>query len=175
VTPGECADEFGAAAIRAGSLIPVLQDFADWMKASVKQNFVAQGRPNAWAPTKYPPPNHKATLVNTGDLLDSTNALVDGHTDVILVAGGGGQPHAKAPSLQYGANLHTARYRSTGHFATKRSRVGVSKGNVIGYGVLPARPYLLFQDEDLRYLGTMLPQFIFKVGDSGAQSLWPRI
>jgi phage gpG-like protein len=174
VTPGEAADQFGAAAVRAGSLVPVLEDFAAHMKLSIKENFVAQGRPSKWKEVEMHP-GHQAILVDTATLVDSTTAFVDGNTDVVLAAGGNGQRAAKAPSLQWGANLNMRRRRDTGQFASKRARKNVSRGDVIGYGVLPARPYLLFQDEDLRYLGTMLPDFIFKVDGSGAQSLWPQV
>jgi phage gpG-like protein len=173
LTPQEFAEEFSAAAVRAGSLKPVLQDFADHMKLSIKDNFKAQGRPVAWKPVPNHP-GHRAILVDTGALVDSTDAFVEGDTDVAIVAGGGGQNPGKAPSHQYGAKLHMRRYRSTGQFATKRSRKNVSdvpKGGLIGYGELPARPYLIFQDEDLRYLGTMLPSFIFKRGSGGWQQL----
>lgn len=163
MTPGECADAFGRAAVRAGSLIPVLDDFAVWMQASIQKNFDVSGRPTTWPETKYPPPNHKATLVNEGDLLRSATAFRDGNTDIVLAAGGGGQRSQKAPSLQYGAELNMRRHRASGRFAKKRARKDISEGDVIGYGVLPPRPYLLFQDEDLDLLGTKLPDFIFMV------------
>jgi phage gpG-like protein len=168
VTPGEFAAEFSAAAVRAGSLRPVLEDFAEHMKASIKDNFKAQGRPVHWKEVPMHP-GHQAILVDTGALLDSTTAFVEGNTDVVLAAGGNGQNPGKAPSHQWGANLHARRRGASGRFVTRRTRKDV----VVGSGVLPARPYLLFQDEDLRYLQTMLPQFIFKVGSGGWQSLWP--
>lgn len=163
MTPGECAAQLETAAGRAALIVPALQEFAVWMRTSVKDNFKAQGRPAPWIPTKYPPANHKATLVNDAHLLDSTTAFTEFGTDVVLAAGGGGQNPGKAPSLQYGANLNMRRNRGIGHFATKRSRKDVSRGgqHVIGYGVLPARPYLLFQPEDLVFFGVLLPEFIF--------------
>lgn len=165
MTPGEAAQAFSAAAVRAGALAPLLDDFAVWMRASVQVNFATSGRPARWPDTKYPPPNHKATLVNEGDLMRSATAFRDGNTDVVLAAGGGGQRPQKAPSLQFGANLHTDRRRSTGKFVGRRARSDVSKGgrDVIGYGVLPPRPYLLFQREDLDLFGSKLPSFIFMV------------
>lgn len=177
MTPGEFASEFSAAAVRAGSLRPVLEDFAEHMKASIKDNFIAHGRPVTWKDVPMHP-GHRATLVDTSALVDSTTAFVEGNDTVVLAAGGHGQNPGKAPSHQWGAKLHMRRYRSTGQFATKRSRANVSdvpRGGLIGYGELPARPYLLFQDTDLRYLQSSLPQFIFKVGKGGWQSLWPHL
>lgn len=165
MTPGECAAMLGAVAVRAGSLGPVLEDFAEHrMKPSIKENFIAGGRPDGWIPTKNPPPNHRATLVNTADLLDSTTAFVENGTDVVLAAGGGGQPPAKAPALQYGAEIHRRNVkRLNGRFLARSSRLrkGVTRGEHMDI-VLPARPYLLFQDADLDYLqGTMLA-YIFE-------------
>lgn len=157
MTPGDLADEFDRAAGRAGALDGVLDKFVDVMNVSIGKNFDAEGRPTPWEPTRFPLPNHKATLHNDGTLRASAKAIHDGH-DVLLVAGGGGQPPGKAPALQYGAQLHNKRKTASGRFAKKRSR------NSDSYrygGVLPARPYLLFQPEDLAYLGDELPSFIF--------------
>lgn len=163
MTPGECATELGLAAQRAAALAPALEEFAGWMKASVKDNFKAQGRPVPWLPTKFPPPNHRATLVNTGDLVDSTTAFTEFGTDVVLAAGGGGQNKGKAPSLQYGANLNMRRSRTSGAFVTKRTRKNVMNiaGGLQGHGDLPARPFLLFQPEDMVFFCVLLPEFVF--------------
>lgn len=157
MTPGELADEFDRAAGRAGALAGVLDQFVSVMTASIQKNFDAEGRPVAWEPTRFPLPNHKATLHNDGTLRASAKAIRDGN-DVVLIAGGGGQPPAKAPALQHGAQLHNKRRTQTGRFVKKRSR---NRDTYRYGGVLPARPYLLFQPEDLAYLGDELPSFIF--------------
>lgn len=154
MTPEECANVFSEAAVRAGSLEPILEDFAQWMRASIKQNFIDGGRPASWEPTKFPPPNHRATLVNTADLLDSTTAYVEGKTDVVLAAGGGGQSRGKAPSLQYGWRVKLLDRQLS---AIGSGRASTAKGETEG----PARPYLLFQSDDLLYFGTKLPSYIF--------------
>ena len=165
MTPQECADAFGESASRAAALQPVLEDFAERMKGSLKENFIAGGRPVAWTPTLNPPPNHRATLVNTGALLDSTTAFVEGGTDVVLAAGGGGQPPAKAPTLQYGAN-YAAKQRG-GRFVSSRTRKNVQRAAI----TIPARPYVLFQDADLQYLGDRLPEYVFTM--TGAAPIVP--
>lgn len=157
MTPGELADEFDRAAGRAGALGEVLDAFVHVMNASIQKNFDAEGRPVKWEPTRFPPKNHKATLHNEGTLRGSAKAIREGN-DVILVAGGNGQPDAKAPALQYGAQLHNKRRIQTGRFVKKRSR---NRDTYRYGGALPARPYLLFQPEDLAYLGDELPSFIF--------------
>jgi phage gpG-like protein len=163
MTPAECVEMLSGAALRAGSLAPILEDFAEHrMKPSIKENFIAGGRPEAWIPSKDHP-GHRATLVDHGDLVDSTTAFAENGTDVVLAAGGGGQPPAKAPALQYGADIHRKNVkRLRGQFLAKssRKRKDVTRGESFDVH-LPARPYLLFQDEDLDYLrGTMLA-FIF--------------
>jgi phage gpG-like protein len=169
MTPEEFASAFGSAAIRAGSLEPVLADFAEHrMRASLKENFIAGGRPVAWIPS-HDHPGHRATLVDTGALVDSTTAFVENGTDVVLAAGGGGQPEAKAPTLQYGARFTAKRrmanslfglsrsHEDAGQFVTKRSRKDITRHEI----VIEARPYLLFQDEDLTYLDHEITDFIF--------------
>jgi phage gpG-like protein len=155
MTPDEFASAFGSAAVRAGALEPVLADFAEHMKGSLKENFIAGGRPVAWIPSKDHP-GHEATLIDTHALMDSTTAFVEGGRDVVLAAGGGGQPPAKAPTLQGGARF-TAKRRA-GQFVTKRSRKDVTRHEI----VIVARPYLLFQDEDLTYLDRQMTGFIFE-------------
>lgn len=155
------ADTFGVMADRASDIRPVLTEFSYHMKGSVNQNFLSGGRPVAWAPTQDPPPNHRATLINTGALYDSATAFTEGNTDVVLAAGGGGQPPAKAPTLQYGAN-YAAKQRiagtlGAGKFASKRTRQGVYRTAI----TTQAYHYLIFQDADLDWLGAKLPEHVF--------------
>lgn len=160
MTPQEMADTFGALAGRAGSIEPVLNDFAVHMKGSINQNFISGGRPVAWTPVESHP-GHRSVLMDSAALYDSSTALREGGTDVVLVAGGNGQRPAKAPSLQYGANFaakqRTAGSTGAGKFASKRTRTNVQRTAI----TLPARPYLIFQDADLDYLGKILPEYVF--------------
>ena len=156
MTPFELADAFDAAAGRAGSLAGVLDKFVDVMNASIQKNFDVEGRPNRWADIKRMHPGHKAILHDTGTLRNSAKAIREDH-DVILVAGGDGQPPAKAPALHYGAQLHGRRRGISGRFVSRRARKDVAEGS----GGLPARPYLIFQPEDLAYLGDEMPAWIF--------------
>jgi phage gpG-like protein len=156
VTFDDLADEFAQAGDRAGDPAPALDAFVNVMQASILANFAAEGRPAAWEPTRFPLPGHVATLHNEGTLIASAKALRDGN-DVILTAGGNGQPPAKAPALQYGAQLHNKRRMGTGRFVTRRSWK-----NTYRYGgSLPPRPYLLFQQDDLDFFGDKLPSYIF--------------
>jgi phage gpG-like protein len=193
MSPDELASAFGSASVRAGALGPVLEDFAHYMEGSERQNFIAGGRPVAWIPTKNSDPNryrqphrswaespqrHRATLVNTGQLMDSTTAFVEGGTDVVLAAGGGGQPPAKAPTLQYGARFNMKRRMANSLFGMMRNNrdagrfVSRDSWRLADWSqpqhlidleiVIPPRPYLLFQDEDLLYLDNRLTDFVFE-------------
>jgi phage gpG-like protein len=154
MTPQECANAFGDAAARAGSIGPVLTDFSHHMKGSIKQNFISGGRPVAWAPVESHP-GHRSVLIDSGALYDSATAIPEGSTDVVLVAGGNGQRPAKAPSLQWGWNA--AAKQRAGKFAPKRTRTNFQRAAING----PGRPYLIFQDADLNYLGKSLPEYVF--------------
>ena len=151
----DLANELDAAGERAVNLSPILDKFVQVMDVSIQKNFDAEGRPTKWAPLAQPHPGHQSMLYDTGALRQSAKASHDGH-DVILTAGGNGQPPAKAPALQYGAQLHNKRRVTTGRFVTRRSYRNVSSGG----GYLPPRPYLVFQPEDLAYLGDELPSYI---------------
>lgn len=164
MTPMECASALGVAAARAASIQPVLTDFAFHMKGSINQNFIAGGRPVAFAPVAMHP-GHRSILIDTGKYYDSSTAFSENGTDVVLVSGGGGQPPAKAPTLQYGAN-YAAKQRG-GRFVSSRTRKNVQRAAV----TIPPRPTLLFQDEDIRYLGARLPEYVFTI--SGAAPIRP--
>lgn len=156
MTPGDLADEFNRAAGRADALHHVLDTFVSVMNASIQKNFDVEGRPTRWAEIQRMHPGHQAILHDTGALRASARAVRDGN-DVVLTAGGNGQPKGKAPALQYGAQLHNKRRVQTGRFVRKRAWKDVHR---LG-GVLPPRPYLLFHPEDLAFLGDELPSFIF--------------
>ena len=157
MTPEECADALGQAADRAGSIRPVLEDFGKHMFDSIGQNFAMHGRPETWKPSKKNPDH---TLIDKGDLFASANTIVEGDTDLLLVAGGMGQPPAKAPSLQSGAHF---RFKSrAGRFLSRSSRA--RKGVIRGEIDLVPRPYLLFQDEDLAVFYGMATAYIFEQG-----------
>lgn len=159
MTPSECADAFGELADRAGNIRPVLEDFGKYMFDSIGQNFAAHGRPDTWKPSQKNPDH---TLIDKGDLFASANTIVDGDTDLLLVAGGFGQPPAKAPSLQWGAHI---RFKSRGgRFLPRssRARKNVTRGEI----ELVPRPYLLFQSDDLDMFYGMVETYLF--GNSGA-------
>lgn len=125
---------------------------------SIGKNFAEHGRPERWVPSQKNPDH---TLIDKGDLFASANTIVEGKSDLLLVAGGDGQPPAKAPSLQYGARI---RYKSRGgRFLprTSRARKGVTRGEAI----LPPRPYLLFQQDDLAVFSALATAHMFPAGD----------
>ena len=159
MTPAECAEVLGEAAVRAGNIRPVLEDFAKHMSRSIEDNFRQHGRPEPWVPSKKNPDH---TLIDTGDLFASANTIMEGDTDLLLVAGGMGQPPAKAPSLQFGAHL---RWKARGgRFLPKRSRA--RKDVYKGEAILSPRPYLLFQTEDMNMFYGMTETYLF--ANSGA-------
>jgi phage gpG-like protein len=171
MTPAECADLFGSAADRVIDLHPVLEEFGKHMFDSIGKNFAEHGRPKTWPPSQKNPTH---TLVDTGDLFASANTIVEGESDLLLVAGGMGQPPAKAPSLQYGAKI---KYKHKGgRFVPLSTRLRRSNLERWGFGkgmyqggaskgeaVLPPRPYLLFQQDDLATFYAMATAYIFEM------------
>ena len=170
MTPSECADAFGELSERAGNIRPVLEDFGKHMFRSIEDNFAEHGRPETWVPSKKNPTH---TLIDTGELFASANTIVDGDTDLLLVAGGMGQPSAKAPSLQFGARIPYK--HKSGRFVPMSTRLRASRLGRWGFGegryeggatrgeaILPPRPYLEFQAEDLEMFYGMVETYLFE-------------
>lgn len=155
--------------LRTRDLTPVMQDFAGYMKGSVQKNFAAQGRPARWAPLKASSLaswigsrkswrtksggisakgaaalGGRLILTDTGRLRNSINfkALargVEGYTNVKYAAiqqlGGTTGPHTIVPrkkkALFWPGAAHPV--KSVQHPGSR----------------IPARPFLMFQDEDV--------------------------
>lgn len=152
---------------RSNDLSPVMALFGRQMMKSVRANFDWSGRPVKWEPLKrvvVAPMNRKSRakgrvagrarmggpLVLTGDLRRSTGFTAEPHDLVIW-----NRPTndaVKAPVHQYGAVIG----RMTKAGQPRRS----SRGRFVGAIVIPARPYLVFQREDLRYFRDLVVSYI---------------
>lgn len=154
---------------RVADLRPVLEDFAGYMVGSVQRNFDAQGRPNRWAPLKgaslYGWLTSRRTwwtktgnlskkgrealagrliLTDTGRLRRSIhfraiNQGVEGCTNVKYAAihqlGGTTKAH-----MIYPRRKKALAWPAAEHPVRRVSHPGSR---------IPARPFLLFQDEDI--------------------------
>ncbi len=134
------------------SLAPVMTAAALYMDESVLKNFLEGGRPQKWQPTKSGAPSH---LYGNGALLGSKRHVSDDFSAALMI--GGGIPYAWIH--QEGGIIH--------HPGSKEFQVfSVLGETVFTHGtkpheiLIPARPYMMFQDEDIQYLEELIGRYI---------------
>ncbi len=129
---------------RLRELGPLRLAFGERLKRSVEKNFAAGGRPTPWLPSRK---KSGKTLIDTGRLKNSVTYRVDG------------QDLALGTNVRYGAAHQlgvdqdvTVPARLKRHIDGRLLRTGQTKRHMR----LPARPFLMVQDEDWVYLGRLL-------------------
>lgn len=114
-----------------------------YMLGSIEQNFRAQGRPEKWkglaastlaARARRGKRRRKAATGSAQILIDK--ARLKNSINYKVIGGGTG--------VAIGTNVVYAR----------RHQLGFPKGKGRGHSFTPARPFLLFQDEDIKYIGS---------------------
>ena len=132
---------------RTRDLGPVRRDFAQHMVESVTLNFLRGGRPRRWIPSRRAELTGGTTLVRTARLMKSISWRVRGN--VVLV----GTNVAYAAAHQFGVDKQVVQ-RVRAHLRRTRSgkQVVVRPHTRRVHMRLPARPFLVVQDEDLAYL-----------------------
>lgn len=133
---------------RLRDLGPVREAFGDRLRRSVLQNFDAGGRPTPWQPSRK---KGGQTLVDTGRLKNSVNYQVDGDD----VAVGTDVAYARAHQLGVDTQVSVPA-RLKRHVDGRLLRAGQGTRHMR----LPARPFLLVQDEDWAYLGRLLKSYL---------------
>lgn len=151
---------------RGGDFSPVMRDVGEHMHGSVMQNFEEQGRPEKWEPLKF------STLVSR---------YIRGNRERkrkrrVLVRGGTGYSRGFTRLLAMGKILiDTGRLRSSITYEPKKFSVRIGTGLVYG-GIhqtggkagrgrrvkIPARPYLVVQEEDRRYIDEVIVDYLMK-------------
>lgn len=145
----------GAVEERQRDFRPLLNRIGQIMTASTDQNFIDQGRPDAWQPLSPvtlarrrsgPNPNMSDQILrDTGRLMNSLSS--PSSADAIL--------ELTPDSLRFGTNVE---YASVHQF-------GWPERNI------PARPFMLLQQEDLEDIAAELLEWIagaFEAGAGGA-------
>lgn len=129
---------------RARDMTPVMAEIGEIVKLSVKRNFEEQGRPSKWKPSRRVLLGGGQTLSDTGQLRDSITARAERSrvtvgTNVkyarILHLGGKTRPHDIVPKKAKALSIPGIGFR-------KRVR---HPGSLI-----PARPFLMVQDADIK-------------------------
>lgn len=140
-------------------LKPVLAAVGNLVVKSVKRNFREGGRPDKWTPSNK---TKGKTLIGTGTLQRSIHYKVDDDESGVTIMTG---PQKYAAIHQFGGttSAHTimAKNRKALQFNVGGVTIYRKKVNHPG-SVIPARPYMLLQDEDVKVIENMMIQHIVK-------------
>lgn len=138
----------------------LLQKAGAIVRESVRTNFAAGGRPNKWAPLKT---RAGQPLRDRGILQNSITSKVSG--DRVYV----GTSVKYAAVHQFGArkgSFGTVLARVRSHERTRDGKTHTVRAHarkqLVPWGDIPARPFLLVQDEDRVELEAVLADYIFK-------------
>lgn len=142
----------------SGDMRPVMRDIAALIKASVQENFIQGGRPDAWPESQRVRKSGGQTLVKGSRLLksikdyaDSTSAVVGTNVKYAAIHQFGGEiKHAaRSQKAYFKTNTRTG---EVGNRFVKKSKSNFSQWVTIGdhSTTMPARPFLMIQDADQR-------------------------
>lgn len=140
-------------------LKPVLAAVGNLAVKSIRQNFRVGGRPNRWPETEKP---KGRTMIGTGALMRQIHYKVDNDESGVTIMTG---------KQKYAAILHFGG-KTPAHEIRPKNKSALSftwKGLPVIYGKvnhpgskIPARPYMLLQDEDIKVIENMMIQHIVK-------------
>lgn len=116
---------------RMGNLTPVMRAIGETVRTSVERNFEAQGRPGKWLPSQRVLRSGGQTLSLTGRLRRSFSVQATGSRATV------------------GTNVVYAAIQQMGGKAGRGGQV-----------TIPARPFMLVQDEDWAQINRQLADYI---------------
>ena len=162
---------------RAGNLSPVMGLMGRHMMASTRTTFDVGGRPNSWPPlvnVEVAPKGSRGKgrtqgrarmggpLVLTGDLRRSAGFTPEPKD--LVVWDRPSNDVIKAPVHQYGARIPASSRRFASQTRYSKATGRPIAARPMGHGVrdiiIPPRPYLVFQREDLAYFRSLVSGFI---------------
>jgi phage gpG-like protein len=132
---------------------PVMAAVGNLVVKSVRRNFREGGRPNKWPESKKP---KGKTLIGTGALMKSIHYELDSDGTAVTVMTG---PMNYARTMQNGGSTaaHEIWYKNRQALRFFRNGTPVFYGKVNHPGShIPARPYMMLQDEDEKKIKDML-------------------
>jgi len=155
-------DMLAAIQARLGHLRPAMTIIGETVRTSIVRNFEAGGRPTPWAKSK----RGGQTLVDTARLKNSftvragDDAVAVG-TNVIYA----GTMHYGAKQGRFGSVTAQIKAHVRKTASGKQSRVKAhTRQMTLPWGDIPARPFMMVQDEDWPVIMAQLSDFI--MGDS---------
>lgn len=126
---------------------PVLAAIGNLAVKSIRQNFINGGRPNAWTKSKKA---KGKTLIGTGALMKGIHYTVDEDGTTIMTSK---LPYAHI--LHFGGKTRPHEIRAKNRKALHFLGIFRKKVNHPGSDI-PARPYMILQDEDIQAMEKMM-------------------
>jgi phage virion morphogenesis protein len=163
VNDAELQNLFATVISRITDMTPVMRKIAGVMADSVEENFAREGRPTTWRKSHRATRDGGKTLQDTGRLAASISQRYTNRTAII------GTNVAYARMMQFGAlrgseGVQTVivhghqRIMASGRIATVREH---TRQQLMPWGDVPARPFMMIQDEDWQQMKDVLNQYIF--------------
>jgi phage virion morphogenesis protein len=145
----------------AGNLKPVMAAIGNRAVGSVKQNFAVGGRPTKWAPLSTAYASQKKggkLLMATGRLAGSIHYEANSDSATIMTDK---LPYARIHNFGGQNKPHEIKARNKKSLAFMAGGVPVMRKKVNHPGsIIPARPYMVLQDEDIATFGEMIAAFL---------------
>ena len=142
---------------KSANTSPVMAAIGNLVVKSVRQNFREGGRPEKWTPSKK---SKGKTLIGTGALMKNIHYELDGNGAAVTVMTG---PQKYAKLHQFGGSISACVISARNRQALKFTIGGLTlfRKSVKHPGAqIPARPYMLLQDEDVKNIEKMMSAFI---------------
>lgn len=160
---------FARLSARVQDMTPAMRNIGEIIRASIDRNFASEGRPEKWQKSKRAEHEGGLTLTDTGILRRSFT--VSAYPDRAEV----GTNVKYAAIHQFGGDIqHPARERTIFMRQYKKGKYGgktlFAKQSKASFGMkvmggaytihMPARPFLMIQDEDWEKMERMLENYI---------------
>lgn len=142
---------------RTGDLRPAMKIVGETVLASILRNFESGGRPVPWKPSKRSAKTGGKTLIRTGELMRSINYRAGSNRVVISANKKYAAIHqfgGKTPAQIISARVKKALYWPGAKHPVKSVR---HPGSLI-----PARPFLMVQDEDWTEIKNALNNYLMR-------------
>lgn len=154
------------------------------MLKSIKNNFDSVGRPKRWPALKPSTGKQKLRegytiqpLVRTGALMRSMTYRVSGNGKLLSVGTSipYGSIHQFGGTIKRGAHSRVVPFSKKGGFLSKKSasrrKTGFISIRRVSFGAssvnIPARPFLLFQDEDIDQMNSLIAEHLLSAYNKG--------
>lgn len=142
---------------RLDDFTPAMKLIGIHMLRSVRLNFDAGGRPTPWTPSKRALREGGKTLLDTGQLAGSITMRADRTSVRLSTAKVYARPHQLGAAIRHARGLKVRQKRGRGVTRVRKVTITQRTGGVIR---LPARPFLMVQDEDTPIIRGILRDYL---------------